>query len=73
MVKRGSIVVTGLRARDRANKAKVVAQVRELVWPLLEAGTVRPIVHEKLPLERAGDAHRVLAQSQHVGKVLLTV
>ena len=72
MAKRGSIIVTGLRARDRANKAAVVAQVRQHVWPLLEAGAVRPIVHEKLPLERAGDAHRVLAESQHIGKVLLT-
>lgn len=73
MGKRGSIIATGLRARDRGNKAKVVAQVREHVWPLLEAGAVHPIVHETLPLDRAGDAHRVLAESQHIGKVLLTV
>lgn len=72
LAKRGSIIALGLRARDRADKAKVVASVREHVWPLLESGTVRPIVQETLPLDRAADAHRALAESQHVGKLLLT-
>lgn len=71
--KRGSVMATSLRARPRAEKAAIVRQVRENVWPLVEFGQIRPIVQERMPLERAGDAHRVLAESQHVGKVLLTV
>lgn len=72
LAKRGSVIATGLRARDRADKAKVVASVREHVWPLLETGAVHPVVQETMPLDRAGDAHRALAESQHVGKLLLT-
>ena len=72
LAKRGTIIALGLRARDRADKAKVVASVREHVWPLLETGTVRPVVQETMPLDRAADAHRALAESQHVGKLLLT-
>jgi putative PIG3 family NAD(P)H quinone oxidoreductase len=72
LAKRGSVIATGLRARDRADKARVVKSVREHVWPLLETGAVRPVVQETMPLDRAGDAHRALAESQHIGKVLLT-
>jgi putative PIG3 family NAD(P)H quinone oxidoreductase len=72
LAKRGSVIATGLRARDRADKARVVKSVREHVWPLLETGAVRPVVQEAMPLDRAGDAHRALAESQHIGKVLLT-
>lgn len=71
--KRGSVIATSLRARPRPEKAEIVRQVRENVWPLVESGQIRPIVQERMPLERAGDAHRVLGESQHVGKVLLTV
>jgi NADPH:quinone reductase-like Zn-dependent oxidoreductase len=42
------------------------------VWPLLESGVVRPVIHTRLPLERAADAHRELEASGHIGKVLLT-
>lgn len=72
LAKRGSVIATGLRARDRADKARVVTSVREHVWPLLESGAVRPVVQETLPLDRAADAHRALAESQHIGKLLLT-
>ncbi|WP_446665919.1 NAD(P)H-quinone oxidoreductase [Flexivirga sp. B27] len=72
LAKRGTIIALGLRGRDRADKARVVAGVREHVWPLLDNGTVRPIVQETLPLEQVADAHRALAESQHIGKLLLT-
>lgn len=73
MAKRGAVIATGLRARARDNKAEVVRQVRENVWPLIESGQIRPVVQDRLPLERAGEAHRALADSQHVGKILLTL
>ena len=51
--------------------AEVVAAVRHDVWPDVERGAVRPIVDRRLPLSRAGEAHRVVEASEHVGKVLL--
>lgn len=71
--KRASVAATSLRSRPHEEKASIVAAVRENVWPLVESGQVRPIIQDRLPLDRAGDAHRVLAESQHIGKVLLTL
>jgi NADPH:quinone reductase-like Zn-dependent oxidoreductase len=67
------VLATTLRSRPAAEKAAVVASVREHVWPLVESGAVRPVVDTTFPLERADDAHRRLEASAHIGKVLLTV
>ena len=72
LAKRGSVTATFLRARRPAEKAAIVASVREHVWPLVEAGRVRPVVHSRHPLADAAEAHRELESSRHVGKVLLT-
>ena len=48
-----------------------MAAVREHVWPLLDTGRVKPVVHRAFPLAQAPDAHREL-DADHVGKVLLT-
>ncbi|MFC5219189.1 NAD(P)H-quinone oxidoreductase [Streptomyces coerulescens] len=69
--KRGAISATSLRARPLAEKAAIVAAVREHVWPLLDAGHVRPVVDRELPMSEAAEAHRVVEESGHVGKVLL--
>ena len=71
--KRAAVVATSLRARPAAEKATIVAAVREHVWPLVEDGVVRPVVHATMPLADAGAAHELLQASTHVGKVLLTV
>lgn len=71
--KRAAVFATSLRARPPAEKAVIVAAVREHVWPLVAAGAVRPVVHARLPLASAGQAHQMLADSEHVGKVLLEV
>ncbi|HET8602144.1 MAG TPA: NAD(P)H-quinone oxidoreductase [Segeticoccus sp.] len=71
LAKRGAVIATSLRARPREEKATIVAAVREHVWPLVESGRVRPVVHEAFPLARAADAHRAL-DADHVGKILLT-
>lgn len=73
LAKRASVHATSLRARPAHEKAAIVAAVREHVWPALEDGQVRPVVDRVLPLERVADAHRVLEDSSHVGKVLLQV
>jgi putative PIG3 family NAD(P)H quinone oxidoreductase len=71
--KRAAVIATSLRARPLGEKAAIVAAVREHVWPLLESGEVRPVVHATMPLSDIAEAHEVLSRSQHVGKVLIEV
>jgi putative PIG3 family NAD(P)H quinone oxidoreductase len=73
MSRRAAIIATTLRARPAEEKATIVSSVGEHVWPLVAAGTVRPVVSETLPLSQASEAHRVMTESSHVGKILLTV
>ncbi|NYG07007.1 putative PIG3 family NAD(P)H quinone oxidoreductase [Phycicoccus badiiscoriae] len=73
MRKRAAVIATSLRSRPADEKATIVAAVREHVWPLVSAGRVRPVIHGRYPLAQAGDAHRELEASGHVGKILLTV
>ena len=70
--KRAALLATSLRARPAEEKGAIVASVREHVWPLIESGRVRPVVDQTLPMSRAGDAHRAVEASGHIGKVLLT-
>ena len=71
MRKRGAVFSTGLRARPADEKAAIVASTCEHVWPLIESGDVRPVVDRVLTMPDAAEAHRVVEQSSHVGKVLL--
>lgn len=72
MRKRATISATTLRARPLAEKAAIVAAVREHVWPLVAAGRVRPVIDAVLPLAEAAEAHRRVRDGEVVGKVLLT-
>lgn len=71
--KRAAITATSLRGRPVAEKAAIVAAVREHVWPLIAGGHVRPVVDRELPMSEAAAAHRVLEESGNIGKVLLTL
>jgi putative PIG3 family NAD(P)H quinone oxidoreductase len=71
MAKRGTVSATTLRARPTQDKARIVRGVREQVWPLVEAGVIRPVVDCRLPMAQAPQAHRRLESSDHVGKILL--
>lgn len=71
MVKRISLHATTLRSRPLEEKAAVVASVRDHVWPLVADGGVRPVVQATFALTEAAQAHRVLEESGHVGKLLL--
>jgi putative PIG3 family NAD(P)H quinone oxidoreductase len=73
LAKRCALIATTLRARPQAEKAAIVAAVREHVWPLVADGRIRPIVHERYPLAEAAQAHREMEASTHVGKLLLRV
>lgn len=71
MAKRGTIMSTTLRARPAEQKAGIVAAVTANVWPLVNAGAVRPVIHCELPMEQAGEAHRIMTASSHIGKIVL--
>jgi len=73
LARRARVVGTTLRARPAEQKAAIVAAVRRDLWPLVEAGRVRPVVDRVLPITEAAEAHRVLEASEHVGKVALTI
>lgn len=70
--KRASIFATTLRSRPSAEKAAIVAGVREHVWPVVASGIVRPVVHAYVPMPQAADAHRRMENLEHIGKILLT-
>jgi putative PIG3 family NAD(P)H quinone oxidoreductase len=71
MRKRISIFASTLRARPVAQKAAVVADVRDQVWPLVAAGQVAPVIDRTLPMAEAAQAHRLIEDGAHVGKILL--
>jgi putative PIG3 family NAD(P)H quinone oxidoreductase len=71
MRKRISIFASTLRARPVAQKAVVVAGVRDQVWPLVAAGQVRPVIDRTLPIAEVAQAHRLIEDGAHVGKILL--
>ncbi len=69
------LTITGstLRARSVEEKGRIASAVREHVWPLLESGAVRVVIHATFPLAQAAEAHRVMESSQHIGKLVLLV
>lgn len=69
--KRLSVHGTTLRTRSKEQKAAIVAQVREQVWPMIENGSVRLLVEDRLPMEEASEAHRRMEAGGHTGKILL--
>ncbi|MEA3049402.1 MAG: NADPH:quinone reductase [Sphingomonadales bacterium] len=67
------LVLTGstLRARSVEFKSALAAELRDKVWPRLEAGEARPVIDSVFPLERAADAHRRMENGDHIGKIVL--
>jgi NADPH2:quinone reductase len=72
---RRRLTVTGstLRPRPVAFKAAIVAKLRERVWPLLESGKIKPVIHQVFPLEKAAEAHTLMESSAHTGKIVFKV
>lgn len=73
MRKRLWITGSTLRPRTPAQKGVIAGQLRQHVWPLLEARQVRPIIHQVFPLAQAADAHRLMEAGTHIGKLVLQV
>jgi NADPH2:quinone reductase len=67
--------VTGstLRPRSVAEKGAIARELRANVWPFLNQGRVRPVIHATFPLAQAAEAHRVIEGGSHIGKLVLTV
>jgi putative PIG3 family NAD(P)H quinone oxidoreductase len=72
MLKRLTITGSTLRARANAEKALIARSVEREVWPLIEAGRIKPVVDSVMPLAKAAEAHARMAGSGHIGKILLT-
>ncbi|MCG8361095.1 MAG: NAD(P)H-quinone oxidoreductase [Kiloniellales bacterium] len=73
MLKRLTVTGSTLRPRPVAFKAAIARKLEEKVWPLIEAGTLKPVLHQTFPLAEAAAAHRLMESSSHVGKIVLTV
>ena len=74
-VMRRRLTLTGstLRPRPVEFKGAIAASLREHVWPLIEAGKIKPVIFKTFPLAQAAEAHRLMESSQHIGKLVLTV
>ncbi|MGB6699561.1 MAG: zinc-binding dehydrogenase, partial [Methylocella sp.] len=71
MLRRLTLTGSTLRARSVQQKAEVAAALREKIWPLLNEGLAKPLIHATFPLERARQAHEMMESSSHLGKILL--
>jgi NADPH2:quinone reductase len=71
MRKRLTLTGSTLRPRSIAEKGEIARELYEKVWPLLESGRVKVVVDHVFPLAQAADAHRRMASSQHIGKIIL--
>jgi putative PIG3 family NAD(P)H quinone oxidoreductase len=71
LAKRASVHGTTLRARPTDEKGAIVRGVVDNVWPLVDAGVIRPVVHARVPMSDAAEAHRIMETGDHIGKILL--
>ena len=74
LVLRKRLAITGstLRPRSIAYKTALAAELRAKAWPLIEAGKVKPVIHQVFPATKAADAHALMETSTHVGKIVLS-
>ncbi len=73
MVRRLTVTGSTMRPRTAAQKAEIAQALRERVWPVLEAGRCGPVIHTVFGLDQAGEAHRLMESSTHIGKIMLSV
>jgi NADPH2:quinone reductase len=74
MVLRKRLTITGstLRPRPIAFKTAIAQSLRAKVWPLLESGSIKPVIYKTFPADAAADAHALMESNQHIGKIILT-
>ena len=71
MIKRLTITGSTLRPRTVEQKAEIATELAAKVWPLIEAGKVKPLIHKTFPLAEAAAAHALMESSTHIGKIML--
>ena len=74
-VMRRRLTITGstLRPRPVEFKGAIAASLRSRIWPLIDAGKIKPVIYKTFPLEQAAEAHRLMESSTHIGKIVLTL
>ena len=72
MTRRLHVTGSTMRPRTTAQKAAIAQELRDRVWPLLDAGQCAPVIHATFPLAEAAAAHALIESSTHVGKIVLT-
>ena len=73
MSKRQTLTGSTLRARPDQFKALLADEIHRQVWPLVEDGTIRPVMDTRFPLAQAADAHKRMESGRHIGKIVLDV
>ena len=73
MQRRLTITGSTLRPRGVEEKGAIARAVHDEVWPLIESGQVRPVIHATFPLAKASEAHRLMESGSHIGKIILLV
>lgn len=73
MRKRLTLTGSTLRPRSVDEKGAIAKALKQQVWPLIERGKVRPLIHKTFPLRAAAEAHRLMESGAHIGKIVLTV
>jgi NADPH2:quinone reductase len=71
LTRRLTITGSTLRPRSVAEKGQIAGALRTEIWPLLDRGAVKPVIHRILPLAKAAEAHRLMESSEHIGKIVL--
>lgn len=73
MINRLNVMGSTMRPRTAAEKQSIRDELLDYVWPLLETGSVAPLIHAVFPLEQVESAHRLMEESSHIGKIVLTL
>lgn len=73
LLKRLTLTASTLRPQSSEAKAAIATSLRQRVWPLLEEGTIKPVIAATFPLGEASAAHELMESSRHIGKIILQV
>lgn len=73
MIKRQTLTASTLRAQSDNSKTKIAQELRDQVWPLIDAAKIKPLIYREFPLSEAAGAHTLMESSAHIGKIMLLV
>jgi NADPH:quinone reductase-like Zn-dependent oxidoreductase len=73
MLKRLTLTGSTLRSQSISRKGEIVRHLKKTVWPLIEAGRIKPVIFKEFSLNEAKEAHELMESSAHIGKIMLRV